>query len=65
LIGPIEHLLAYVTDRLKEYEEPPSGVLELWKRVENVWNDIPPEMCQNLIESMPRRTQAVIKAKGR
>jgi hypothetical protein len=64
-LNPTEHLWTYVKDRLKEYEEPPSGVLELWKRVENVWNDIPPEVCQNLIESMPRRIQAVIKAKGR
>jgi hypothetical protein len=64
-LNSIEHLWTYVKDRLKEYEGPPSGVLELWKRVENVWNDIPPEVCQNLIESMPRRIQAVIKAKGR
>ena len=28
------------------------------------WNDIKPEVCQNLIESMPRRVEAVIKAKG-
>jgi hypothetical protein len=63
--NPIEHLWTYVKDRLKEYEEPPSGVLELWRRVENVWNDIPPEVCQNLIESMTRRIQAVIKAKER
>ena len=27
------------------------------------WNNIPSEVCQNLIESMPRRLEAVIKAK--
>jgi hypothetical protein len=28
------------------------------------WTEIPPETCQRLIESMPRRIQAVLKAKG-
>ena len=34
----------------------PKGVWEIWERVA--------EVCQNLIESMPRRLEAVIKAKG-
>jgi transposase len=63
-LNPIEHLWVHVKDRLKEYEHPPSGVFELWERVQDVWNEIPPEVCQNLIESMPRRVQAVYKAKG-
>ena len=28
------------------------------------WDRIPKEVCRNLIESMPRRIEAVIKAKG-
>jgi hypothetical protein len=28
------------------------------------WEKIPKEVCVNLIESMPRRIKAVIKAKG-
>ena len=36
----------------------------MWERVAEVWNDTPAEVCQNLIESMPRRIDAVIKAKG-
>ena len=47
-----------------EYQHPPSGVLELWERMEKEWNNIEPEVCQRLIESMPRRVAAVIKAKG-
>jgi hypothetical protein len=38
---------------------------ELWERVDKEWNEIKPEVCQNLIESMPRRVEAVIWAKGR
>jgi len=29
--------------------------------VVEVWDNIEPEVCQNLIESMPRRVEAVIK----
>ena len=39
-------------------------MLELWERIEKDWNDIEPAVCQGLIESMPRRVAAVIKAKG-
>jgi hypothetical protein len=28
------------------------------------WVEIPPETCQNLIKSMPRRIEAVLKANG-
>ena len=40
--------------------------VECWNcgRVEAEWDKIPAEVCQNLIESMPRRAEAVLKAKG-
>ena len=41
-----------------------SGILELWERVEKEWEEIKPEVCQNLIKSMPRRVQAMVRAKG-
>jgi transposase len=63
-LNPIEHLWVHVKNELKKYEEPASGVFELWERVESVWEAIPASVCQNLIESMPRRVQAVYKAKG-
>jgi stalled ribosome alternative rescue factor ArfA len=34
------------------------------ERVEEEWNKIDAVVCQNLIESMPRRVEAVLKAKG-
>ena len=63
-LNPIEHLWEHFKCQLQQYESPPKGVHELWERVEKEWNKISPEVCQNLIESMPRRIQAVIKAKG-
>ena len=45
-------------------EEPPNGILQLWERVQKEWDAIPPAVCQNLIESMPRRVKALLRAKG-
>jgi RNA:NAD 2'-phosphotransferase (TPT1/KptA family) len=39
-------------------------VHELWNRVKVEWNEIAAETCQTLIESMPRRIKAVIRANG-
>jgi hypothetical protein len=49
---------------LAGYEVPLKGILELWERVEEEWNKIPPEVYQNLTESMPRHIEAVLQAKG-
>jgi hypothetical protein len=49
---------------LEEFEEPASSVNELWDRVQKLWEGIPKEECQKLIESMLRRLAAVIKAMG-
>ena len=63
-LNPIEHLWHHLKSQLQQYETPPKGVHELWERVEKEWNEISPEVCQTLIESMPRRIKAVIKANG-
>ena len=63
-LNPIEHLWEHLKHQLQQYDTPPKGVHELWDRVVEEWNEIPPEVCQRLIESMPRRIQAVIRANG-
>jgi hypothetical protein len=63
-LNPIEHLWVHVKNQLTEYPTHAKGVFEVWDRVAEVWTDIPAEVCQKLIESMPRRIEAVIKAKG-
>jgi hypothetical protein len=54
-INPIEHLWTHIKRQMNTYGTPPKGVFELWDRVAKEWNNIPPEVCQRLIESMPRR----------
>ena len=63
-LNPIEHLWGHLKRRLSAYPEPPKGILELWERAQKEWEEIGKEVCQNLIESMPNRIQAVLKAKG-
>jgi transposase len=61
---PIEHLWGHLKRRLAEHEHPPNGIHELWDRVQEEWERIPVKECQKLIESMPRRVQVVLRAKG-
>jgi transposase len=63
-LNPIENLWSELKRRLGCYETPPSGVLELWERVQEEWNQIEPEYCQKLIESMPTRMAEVLRNKG-
>ena len=63
-LNPIEHLWMHLKRKLEEYDTEPSGMVELWERVEVEWNKILRQVCVHLIESMPRRIDAVLKAKG-
>jgi hypothetical protein len=62
-MNPIEHLWAQLKRQLNTYESPPKGMLELWERVQAEWGKINAQICINLVESMPRRIEVVIKAK--
>lgn len=63
-LNPIEHLWDHLKRQLNSYENPPSGTIELERRIKHEWNNINPEICRKLVESMPRRLKAVIKARG-
>jgi len=63
-LNPIEHLWNHIKKELNKYPTQAKGVWEVWARVAEVWKNIEPEVCQRLIESVPRRLAAVIKAKG-
>jgi transposase len=64
-LNPIEHLWDHLKRRLNAYEKVATSMHELWLRVEAEWNAIDKQECVKLIESMPRRVFAVLKAKGR
>ena len=63
-LNPIEHLWNHVKKQLLRHPRKPTSVHDLWDCLVEEWESIPVEVCRNLIESMPRRIEAVIKAKG-
>lgn len=63
-LNSIEHLWHVVNLRLARYENHANGVHELWEKAEREWKGITIEDCRKLIDSMPRRCAAVIRAKG-
>ena len=63
-LNPIEHSWGYFKIKLTEYKHLSNGILELWERIQVEWDKIPVEECQKLIESMARRIEAVVRAKG-
>ena len=62
-LNPIEHTWGHFKRCLLGYARAPKGVHQLWDRVVVERGKIFVE-CQKWIESMPRRIQIVIKAKG-
>ncbi len=58
----IENLWGIVKRKMRN--KRPNNADELKATVKETWACIPPQQCHKLIISMPRRTEAVIKAKG-
>jgi len=63
-MNPIEHLWKHVKNELYLDSEMPTNKDDLWVKVERIWDSIDPAVCLNLIDSMPRRVEALLKARG-
>ncbi len=61
-LNPIENLWSIVKRKMRN--KRPKNADELKATVKETWASIPPQQCHKLITSMPRRIEAVIKAKG-
>ncbi len=65
-LNPIENLWAIVKRKMsivKRKNKRPKNADELKATVKETWASKPPQQCHKLITSMPRRIEAVIKAK--
>ncbi|KAK3541084.1 hypothetical protein QTP86_012316 [Hemibagrus guttatus] len=60
-LNPIENLWGIVKRKMRNKRQ---NADELKATVKETWASIPPQQCHKLITSMPRRIEAVIKAKG-
>ena len=62
-LNPIENLWWIIKTQI--YKKGPfKSKEEIWEQFQQEWNQIDTDVCKSLVESMPKRIQAVIKAKG-
>jgi len=61
-LNPIENMWSIFDRKLKDRN--PSNENQLFQLLNDAWKQISVELCQSLVESMPRRCQAVIDANG-
>lgn len=61
-LNPIENLWCYLDNQVDKSSV--SNKTAYFEALETAWEDIDPGYLQKLVESMPRRLEAVLKAKG-
>ncbi len=61
-LNPIEQIWSIIDKKLVGVRL--SNLAELEKAVVKEWQELPPSICVNLVESMPKRLEMCIKAKG-
>ena len=63
-LNPIKNLWQELKTRLYHAQPQPSNKDELFPLLKREWEALPQDVLRNLVHSMPRRIEAVIKAKG-
>ena len=61
-LSPIESLWGNMKRELRRH--PVRSINELKVKLQNIWQSTSPECCQKLVDTMPRRTAAVISRNG-
>lgn len=61
-LNPIENVWNVLKRKIDKRK--PSSIENLREAIKKSWEEIPSNLCHELVESMPRRIKAVIKAKG-
>jgi len=63
-LNPIEHLWDVLERKVCNHIPHPTNLTELMAILKEEWDKIESEVIENLVESMPRRVQAVIDSHG-
>lgn len=61
-LSPIEHLWQVLKSELSKYRYASKNILR--RKITEEWEKITPDVCYNLVASMPKRINAVIRARG-
>ncbi len=62
-LNPIEHLRDVVEREIRIMDAQPTNLQQLCDDIISIWTKISEECFQHLVEYMPRRINAVLKAK--
>jgi len=62
--NPIEHLWHVVEWEIRALDVHPTNLHQLQDAILSIWANISKECFRHLVESMPRRIKAILKAKG-
>lgn len=62
-LNPIENLWGIVKRELSKMPKA-TNKMDLWRKVLQIWQTIPKEQCERLVDSMPRRCAAVVQNRG-
>jgi len=63
-LNQIEHLWDVVEQQLRALDVHPTNLHQMQDAILSIWANISKECFQHLVESMPRRIKAFLKAKG-
>lgn len=63
-LNPIEHVWDLLGRRVREQDPSPSNIAELEQSLVNIWANIGQNQFRNFVQSMPRRVQECIEARG-
>ncbi|GFW97868.1 transposable element tcb2 transposase [Trichonephila clavipes] len=68
LKSPDMNIIEYIWDALQcavqKISPPPPTPTDLWTALQDSWCQLPPALLQTLIESMPLRVAALLRARG-
>lgn len=63
-LNPIEHMWDALQRRLLDLHPQPVGLQQLSAALQLLWREIPQELCDNIINSMPNRCTQVLANRG-
>lgn len=64
-LNVMENVWGYLVNKINKFQDfRPQNADELWRRIEEAWQEITPEHTHNLVASLPRRLVSVIEKNG-
>lgn len=63
-LNPIENVSGLMVKKMYSINFRPQNEIELWQKIEEIWEEITPDYTNTLVSSMPNRLQQVLDSNG-